>query len=200
MRLKRSYQWGECLHYVTSFWPYKFIFHLEAQTELGGLQEADRAGGGEDEDEGGDEAVADWDWPHTLGSLATGNPRLSLITMSTSIKVSTSISTNNYHDFIFLLYSAHWGSKHFTNNDFSSFSRMKEAAPLLLWKIPNPGTKRNIKTCLKKRIGFDQLIHMMLLWLIEIILMSVVCIRSTYNNLHGRPSLLVFEIIPLITQ
>ena len=35
------------------------IFHLEAQTELGGLQEADRAGGGEDEDKAGDEAVAD---------------------------------------------------------------------------------------------------------------------------------------------
>ena len=36
-------------------WP----LHLEAQTELGGLQEADRAGGGEDE--GGGEAVAGGD-------------------------------------------------------------------------------------------------------------------------------------------
>ena len=57
------------------------IFHLEAQTELGGLQEADRAGGGEDDDEGGGEALAEADLDlaaHTLGRLATGNPWLSL--------------------------------------------------------------------------------------------------------------------------
>ena len=66
---RRQETWRRCQRAAQELEGLLFDLHLEAQTELGGLQEADRAGGGEDEDKGGDEAVADWDWPHTQGSL-----------------------------------------------------------------------------------------------------------------------------------